>query len=455
LKNKQDVRIAVLGLGHVGLPTALGMAEVGWTVIGADEYRDKAERIQSGDPTFYEPGLEELLKKHLDSGRFIVRKDVASAVKDSNVIFVCVGTPQKDDGAADLSHMEKVARTIAPNLNEYKVIIEKSTTPVQTAGRLKQSIIRYAAARSNGNGGSVDFDVAVNPEFLREGTAIYDVFNPDRIVIGVESEPAAKMMMDVYRPLVERIGKSMDSTIIVTDINAAEIIKHGSNAFLSMKISFANMVADLCEATGANIQDVTRGIGMDPRIGPRFLNAGIGYGGYCFPKDIRAFTYVASEHGVDFSLLREVEKINNARVGKFAAKVRQALWVVKGKNIAVWGLAFKPGTDDTREAPALAVVRALIEEGAHLRLHDPQANKEAMRDIPANPPSVVYCDSAEDAAAGADAVVLLTEWKDYLGVDLAKLRPAMEVPLIIDGRNLFDPAKVRGAGFEYYSVGRP
>ncbi len=453
-----EMRIAVFGLGHVGLPTALGLAELGWSVVGVDNDVDKANEIARGKPPFYEQGIEALLERHLDSGRFAVETDVALAMREANVLFVCVGTPQREDGAADLSMVEGVARTIASNLNGYKLIVEKSTTPVQTAQQIKRSILRYSDAnnaRSNAGGGELDFDVAVNPEFLREGVAVHDFFNPDRIVLGVETERARKILLGIYQPLLDRLGSTADATVVITDINTAEIIKHASNAFLATKISFANMVADLCEATGANIDDVTHGIGMDPRIGPRFLQAGIGYGGYCLPKDLRAFTWIAATHGVDFSLLKEVEHINERRVGQLISKVRQALWVVKGKTLAMWGLSFKPGTDDTREAPSLAVARCLLDEGAHLRLHDPEAMGEASREFRENAPVLTYCATPEEAADGAEAILVLTEWPEYLDVDLGRVRERMRVPLIVDGRNLLDPAAVREQGFEYYSIGRP
>ena len=456
MSESSELSIAVLGLGHVGLPTALGLADLGWQVVGAEDDDAKARGISRGEMPFYEPGVEALLRRHLDTGSFKVQLDSAAAVREATVLFVCVGAPQSEDGAPDLSQLESVARTIAANLNGYKLIVEKSTTPVQTAQQLKQSILRYSGASAETIDETEGFDVAVNPEFLREGTALHDFFNPDRIVLGVEGKRAANLLLEIYKPLVDRMGGTEESSVIITGINTAEIIKHASNAFLATKISFVNMVADLCEATGANIDDVARGIGMDPRIGPQFLNAGIGYGGYCLPKDLRAFTWIAERQGADFSLLKEVERINRSRADRFLAKLRQVLWVVKGKTIAIWGLSFKAGTDDVREAPSFAVVGRLLDEGARLRLHDPQAMEEFKRHFGRDGrPSLSYCSSPEEAAEGADALLVVTEWPEFLEVDLARVRERMAVPLIVDGRNLLKPGTARAAGFEYYSVGRP
>ena len=450
----REFNIAVLGLGHVGLPTALGLADLGWSVIGSDDDLAKAKRLTRGEVPFYEPGVEELLRKHLDKGRFVVETDVGAALKEGTVLFVCVGTPQGDDGAADLSYLAQAARAIASNLNGYKLIVEKSTTPVQTADRLRQSILRQLRGTTGGSDDDTSFDVAVNPEFLREGSALSDFFNPDRIVLGVETDRATDLLLQIYRPLLDRMGKTASEAVVVTDINTAEIIKHASNAFLATKVSFVNMVADLCEATGANVEDVASGMGMDPRIGSQFLEAGIGFGGYCLPKDLRAFGWVAKEQGVDFSLLQEVERVNERRVEVFLSKLRSALWVIKGKTIAVWGLSFKPGTDDIREAPSLGVIQSLRAEGALLRLHDPQAMGEFKRVYPEDPPGIRYSDTAEDAADGAEAVLILTEWPQFLNVDMGQLRKSMSVPLIVDGRNLLEPSAARGSGFEYYSIGR-
>ena len=432
--------IGVLGLGHVGLPTAVGFAELGYQVIGTDSDAKKVETIAQGKSPFYEPELEPLLQKNLAAGRLRVTTDVGEAVRISDILFVCVGTPQRPDGSADLSQVEAVIRTVAENLNGYKLIVEKSTVPVQTAQWIKRTLIRYA-------GSNATFDVASNPEFLREGTAVHDFFHPDRIVIGVESERAKEWLLELYRPL--------NAPIVVTDLNTAEIIKHAANSFLALKISFINMVADLCEATGADVVKVAEGIGLDPRIGKHFLQAGLGFGGYCLPKDLKAFIRIAEEHNVDFSLLKEVERINEARVDRFVRKVQKALWVLKYKTLAVWGLAFKPNTDDIREAPSLKIIRRLLDEGANLRLYDPAAMENVRQVFPENPPRLVYCQSALEAATGAHAILLVTEWDEFKQVDWHQVKQVVALPIVVDGRNCLDPTKLQEAGFEYYGMGRP
>jgi len=432
--------IGVLGLGHVGLPTAVGFAELGYQVIGTDSDARKVETIAQGKSPFYEPGLEPLLQKNLAAGRLRVTTDVGEAVRASDILFVCVGTPQRPDGSADLSQVEAVIRTVAENLNGYKLIVEKSTVPVQTAQWIKRTLIRYA-------GSNATFDVASNPEFLREGTAVHDFFHPDRIVIGVESDRAKEWLLELYRPL--------NAPVVVTDLNTAEIIKHAANSFLALKISFINMVADLCEATGADVVKVAEGIGLDPRIGKHFLQAGVGFGGYCLPKDLKAFIHIAEEHNVDFSLLKEVERINEARVDRFIRKVQKALWVLKDKTLAVWGLAFKPNTDDIREAPSLKIIRRLLDEGANLRLYDPAAMENVQQVFPENPPRLVYCQSAIEAATGAHAILLVTEWDEFKQMDWEQVKQVVALPIVVDGRNCLDPTKLQEAGFEYYGMGRP
>jgi UDPglucose 6-dehydrogenase len=432
------------------------LAELGRRVIGADDDASKVRLIRAGQPSFYEPGLTDLLSKHLQSGRFQPVENVEAAVRSASIIFICVGTPQKASGQADLGQVEAVARLVARNLNGYKLIVEKSTVPAITAQWLKRTIVRYhlgkspvAAGESTSGQASPappDFDVASNPEFLREGKALEDFFHPDRIVCGVESERARAILTNLYSPL--------QRPIVVTDTSTAELIKHAANAFLSTKISFINMVSDLCEKVGADVSAVARGIGLDARIGPQFLDAGIGYGGYCFPKDLRAFIYLAEEHGVDFSLLQEVEHINQRRVEVFVRKVRQALWTLPGKTLGILGLAFKPGTDDIREAVSLKIIQALLDEGSVLRLYDPQAMPNAQRVLPASTERLTYCPSAYEAARGAHALLLLTEWEEFRQLDLLRVRDLMEVPVLVDGRNLFDPDAVRQAGFEYVGMGR-
>jgi UDPglucose 6-dehydrogenase len=386
---------------------------------------------------------------------------VEGAIAASKVLFVCVGTPQRETGAADLGQIEAVARTIARNLNGYKLIVEKSTVPASTAERIRRTIERYARLGSPASGrngraarngktaahdAAVHFDVASNPEFLQEGKAIENFFHPDRIVIGVESDEARRLLEEIYSPL--------KCPIMVTDLATAELIKHSANAFLSTKISFINMISDVCEAVGADVENVARGIGLDPRIGQQFLNAGIGFGGYCFPKDLRALIHLAEEHDVPCGILREVENVNLKRVGAFLEKLRHALWVVQGKTVGVLGLAFKPLTDDIREAPGVRVIEELLKDGANVRLYDPQAMPNMRKVFPEEPGRIDYCRSAAEVARGAHALLLVTEWDEFRKLDWVKLRQSMEVPVLVDGRNLLDPARMQEAGFEYFSMGR-
>ena len=453
-------RISVLGLGHVGLPTALGFAEIGWSVIGCDEDEGKVRLIESGQAPFYEPGLQEMLSRQLESGRFILTSDVAKAVRATNLLFICVGTPQSENGDADLTQIEQLARLISQNLNGYKLIVEKSTVPAITALWIKKTVARYASIHqrsSDGDGHSkshysdspqmvCEFDVASNPEFLQEGRAVENFFHPDRLIVGVDSERARKLFESIYRPL----GRP----ILVTDVTTAELIKHAANAFLSTKISFINMVADVCEAVGADVTMVARGLGSDPRIGPQFLSAGIGFGGYCFPKDLRAFIRLAEQKGVNAGILKEVECANLRRVDNFLQKLGDALWVVRGKTIAVLGLAFKPNTDDIREAPSLRIIEALLESGASVRLYDPQAIPAMRQVFPERLGQITYCSSSYEACEGAEAVALLTEWEEFRQLDLCRVRELVALPILVDGRNMFSPESVRDAGFEYISMGR-
>ncbi|HWP83569.1 MAG TPA: nucleotide sugar dehydrogenase [Terriglobia bacterium] len=459
-KHVGELKIGVLGLGHVGLPTALGLAELGWKVQGADDDAKRVRHIAEGKTPFYEPGMADLLAKHLNGGRFQPSADVDAVIRNATVLFICVGTPQHPDGTADLSQVEAVARTIARNLNGYKLIVEKSTVPVVTAQWVERTIRRYARrkaeaiqeAESIGGTSGRDqdrawlrFEVASNPEFLQEGKALHDFFFPDRIVCGVGSERARDILQAIYRPL--------HRPVFFTDRNTAELIKHAANAFLATKISFINMVGDLCEAVGADITQVARGMGMDARIGPQFLNAGIGFGGYCLPKDVRAFLRLARDHGQEFSLLEEVENINRRRIDRFLQKVQKALWVVAGKRIGILGLAFKPGTDDIREAPSIEVIRRLKQAGACLRLHDPQA-MPPMRQLFPPEERVIYCATPYEAAEAAEALLILTEWEEFRDLDWEHIRGLMELPVVVDGRNLLSPRDMEEAGFEYWSVGR-
>lgn len=464
-----NLTIGVLGLGHVGLPTALGFAELGWSVIGADDNGEKARLIGKGIAPFYEPRMEEMLRRHLQSGKFRVSDDVGSAIKACSVLFVCVGTPQGQDGAADLSQIEAVARIVALNLDGYKLIVEKSTSPVRTAEQIKRTVLRYARHASATGSGSWDasgkngpvFDVAVNPEFLREGLAMADFFSPDRIVIGVESQRARDLLTQIYQPLMNRLRSpdseqktGLEQRLLVTDPNTAELIKHASNAFLSTKISFINMLADLCDSTGADISEVQKGLQLDHRIGRHFLDAGAGFGGYCLPKDLRALIHIGESHGVDMTLLRGAQSINDTRVDRIVRRLRSALWVLDGKTIGIWGLAFKAGTDDVREAPSEKLVARLLELRCKLRLHDPQAMEQFQTLFPADADRISYCKSADEAANGADALVLMTEWPEFARINLEQIRDRMVCPVLIDGRNLLDATLARRLGFEYYGMGR-
>lgn len=457
-----DMKIAIIGVGHVGLPTALGLAELGWEVIGADQDAGKIRQLKEGKSPFYEPGLQTLLTRNLASGKFSVTSDVACAIEAATVLFICVGTPQREDGEADLSQIEVIARLIAQHLNGYKLIVEKSTVPAVTALWIKRTIMRFATAQRRPDESALqqaatspridadpplpEFDVASNPEFLQEGKAVENFFSPDRVVLGVESARGQKILKSIYEPLKR--------PILVAGLTTAELIKHAANAFLSMKISYINMVADVCEAVGADVSMVALGLGLDPRIGPDFLSAGLGFGGYCFPKDLKAFIHLAEKHGVEGSLLREVERINHQRVDQFLDKLHRALWIVQDKTIAIWGLSFKPDTDDIREAPSLRIVDALTRDGARLRLYDPQAMPRMRQVFPEQPGRLTYCSSPYEACEGSDAVLLLTEWDEFRTVDLQRVANLMELPILLDGRNVVDPEKARSAGLECISIGR-
>jgi UDPglucose 6-dehydrogenase len=450
------MRIAVVGSGYVGLVTGACLADLGHEVVLVDNDEKKLAALRTGDVPIHEKFLPELLARHR-ANRIKFSGDLQAATRDSEAIFIAVGTPPTDTGDADMSYVESVAREISGAIDSYKVVVEKSTVPVYTNEWVRTIITR--------NGADPDlFDIASNPEFLREGTAVTDFLYPDRIVVGAENERAAEVMRQVYQPLTSGwyYGRSdaipgPDRTqgpprLIITSAKSAELIKHASNAFLAMKISFINAVASICENVGANVQQVCDGIGTDSRIGPRFLNPGIGYGGSCFPKDLLAFRAVAKEGGYDFRLLEEVIRINEDQRHRFLKKVRSVLWTLRGKRLGVLGLAFKGGTDDIRESPALLLVQELIREGCRICAYDPAAMERAREVLP---PEVEYAADSYDAAKGADAVLILTEWEEFAALDLERLRGAVRYPIVIDGRNLYDPAVMSANGFSYYSVGRP
>jgi UDPglucose 6-dehydrogenase len=441
------VRIAVIGLGHVGLPTALSLAEIGWQVIGVDNSEALVEKIRKGESPFYEPGQQELLTKHIANPKFTITTDIDNAIRSASVLFICVGTPQRENGDPDLKDVEALARTIAKNLDGYKLIIEKSTVPAITGEWIRRTIWRHATnLKVSRESKFPSFDVASNPEFLQEGQAIQNFLHPDRIVCGVNSEIAGRIVKHIYAPL--------RANMLFTSLNTAELIKHAANAFLATKVSFINMVADVCEAVGADVTDVATGIGMDPRIGRSFLNAGLGFGGYCLPKDLRAFMRLAETHGVRTPILKATEEVNLNRINAFMRKVQEALWVVENKPVAAFGLAFKPGTDDVRDSPGLNVVSRLLSSGAIVRACDPAAVESAAKVKPAIPGRLEYFADPYEAARGAHAILILTEWPEFKSLDLARLREVVDVPVLIDGRNLFDPRAVTSAGFEYIGMGR-
>jgi UDPglucose 6-dehydrogenase len=448
------MRIAVIGSGYVGLVAGACFADLGHDVIVVDNDQKKLAALNRGEVPIHENFLPELLQRHRGK-KLRFSDDLKAAVGASAAIFVAVGTPPTEQGEADLSYVESVARGIAGAINDYKIIVEKSTVPVYTSDWVRKIIQR--------NGVAAEFDVASNPEFLREGTAVTDFLYPDRIVVGADTERCASVLRAIYAPLTDgSYYKNADAIpgpdkallpppLIVTSAKSAELIKHASNAYLAMKISFINAVASICESVGANVQQVCQGIGTDTRIGPRFLNPGIGYGGSCFPKDIMAFRSVARECGYDFRLLEEVMRINEEQRARFIRKVRSALWTLRGKKLGVLGLAFKGGTDDVRESPAIMLIQSLLQEGCEISAYDPAAHERAREVLNS---SVRLAENAYDAAKGADALLILTEWEEFAALDLKRLHSELKYPIVIDGRNLYDPAVMAANGFTYYSVGR-
>ncbi|MGA7573628.1 MAG: UDP-glucose/GDP-mannose dehydrogenase family protein [Terriglobales bacterium] len=447
------MKLSIVGAGYVGLTTAACLAEIGHQVYCSDSDQAKLGLLQQGQIPFFEPHLAQLVARNCQSGRLEFGA-TETGIERSEAIFICVGTPPLSNGEADLSAIQTVAREIAARARGYRLIVEKSTVPVQTARQIKRELALYGSQQ-------LDYEVASNPEFLREGSALEDFFHPDRIVVGVESRRAEDQFREVYRPVLEQtfacpvhencISRTRPA-FLVTDTNSSEIIKHASNSFLAMKISYINMVADLCEASGADVEKVAEGIGLDRRIGRAFLRPGIGFGGFCFPKDLQAFVRIAEKAGCDFSLLKEVEKVNLARIAKFVDKVRQEVWVLRGKKLALWGLAFKPNTDDIRFAPSLAVIQQLLAEGADLQVYDPEAMPNARRQIA----GVKFSEDPYEAARGAEAVLILTEWDQFRTLDWERLGSLLHRRLIIDGRNMLAPVKEQLAaqGFEYVEIGR-
>ncbi len=429
------MKLAIIGTGYVGLVTGACFAEVGHRVICVDNDAAKVKVLQAGGIPIYEPGLEELVKNNVAAGRLSFTNSTAEGVEKSDVVFIAVPTPPLSDGAVDLSFIEKVAREIAAAMSSYKIVVDKSTVPVRTGEKVAETIKRYCKAQ-------VDFDVVSNPEFLREGFAVGDLMKPDRVVIGVRSQRPVPALKEIYAPF--------QVPIIVTDIASAELIKHASNSFLALKISYINAISVLCEASGANIQEVANGMGMDERIGRRFLDASLGFGGSCFPKDLSAFVKIAEQNGYDFGLLKEVQRINREQMDRFVKKITETLWVLKDKRIGVLGLAFKQNTDDVRMSPAIELCHRLQKEGAVLRVHDPKAMEKA-RTVLEN---AEFIPNMNDVAEGCDAMVVATEWEEFKKLDLEKARKGMSHPILFDGRNLFDPAEMERMGFIYKSIGR-
>ena len=429
------MKISVIGCGYVGLSTATVLAELGNNVIGADIDKEKIERLNKGIMPIFEPGLKELVERNLKEKRLRFTHNNKEAIEHAEVIFICVGTPPKANGETNLKYIEAVAKEIAQVMNSYKVIVHKSTVPVETGEKVKKII------KENINQ-SIYFDVVSNPEFLREGTAIKDTMEPDRIVIGADSKKAIEIMKRLYSPV--------KSPLIITDIRSAELIKHASNSFLATKISFINAIAQICELSEADVEKVAEGMGYDKRIGRAFLNAGIGYGGFCFPKDVQAFIKIAEQYGYDFQLLKATHNINQEQKQNFLKKVKNALKDIKNKKIGVLGLSFKPNTDDMRFAPSVHIIQELQKENAKIKAYDPEAMEKAKQILN----DVEFCKDPYEAAKDADALLILTEWSEFKELDLKKIKSLLKNPIIIDGRNIYNPEELRKEGFTYISIGR-
>jgi UDPglucose 6-dehydrogenase len=447
------LRLSVIGCGYVGLVTGACLAEAGHEVICTDIDAGRIAQLKAGQVPIYEHHLDKILASAGKSGKISYTADAGEAIRFGEAIFICVGTPPRYDGSADLSAIDHVAQQIAAEARSPKLVVEKSTVPARTGIELQRALTAYS------RGGNA-FRVASNPEFLREGTAVEDFFHPDRIVVGVEDPAAGEQLREIYRPILERkfscpvhngtCPDTHQAEFLVTTISSAELIKHASNSFLALKISYANVLADLCEQIGANVEEVTHAIGLDPRIGTQFLKAGLGFGGFCFPKDIQAFISLAANVGVDFEILKAAERVNKQRIERFLVKINKALWVVKGKRVAVLGLAFKANTDDIRFAPALEVIRRLLEEGAEIHATDPEALEKAKKQFP----QAHFHEDPYKALEGAHAALVCTEWDAYKKLDWERAAKVMARKLVIDGRNLYSPAKMKQLGFEYASFGR-
>ncbi|MCX7925063.1 MAG: UDP-glucose/GDP-mannose dehydrogenase family protein [Fimbriimonadales bacterium] len=429
------MKIAVAGTGYVGLVTGVVFADLGNEVICVDIDPSKVDAINKGQSPIYEPGLDELLQRNLEEGRLSATTDLAQATREAEVVFICVGTPPTETGEPSLAQVDAAAAAIGQALNGYKIVVNKSTVPVGTGDRVRRIIEQNRTA-------PYDFDVVSNPEFLREGSAVHDTLNPDRIVIGADNPRAAMKIVELYAPL--------ERPMLITNLATAEIIKYASNTFLALKISFINAVADLCERTGADIVQVAKAMGYDPRIGSAFLQAGLGFGGSCFPKDVQAFAHTVQRYELDPTLFHQILAINDARPVQFVSRIRERLGGLSGRTIGLLGLAFKPNTDDIREARSLEVIRLLLHEGATVKAYDPVA----MPRVQAIYPDLIYCRNAYEVAENADALALITEWNEFRQLNFERIRNAMRQPNLFDGRNLYDPQRMRKLGFYYYGVGR-
>jgi len=451
--NEFAMNICVVGAGYVGLVTGSCLADIGHRVICIDNDEGKIRMLNAGQMPIYEPYLEDLVQQNRKRGSLTFSADLSRGAKDSEVIFICVGTPPLENGEADLSFVEKVTREVGATADSRKIVVEKSTVPVQTGEYIYRTLQIYSREEKG------HFDVASNPEFLREGSAVLDFFHPDRIVIGVDNRRTEEILRQIYLPILEGTFRcpvhspcapATRPLFFVTDLKSAELIKHASNSFLATKISFINAIGEICERVGADVQKVAEGMGLDPRIGKEFLKAGLGFGGFCFPKDLQAFVRIAEKYGYDFALLKEAEKINKSRIDVAMEKLKKYLWVLREKTIAFLGLAFKPQTDDIRFAPAMELIRRLREEGCHIRAFDPQAMKKAASEIP----EIFYGRDPYEVAEGAEALVLATEWPEFLDLDWDKMRRVMARPFILDGRNFLPRSRVTALGFEYVGMGR-
>jgi UDPglucose 6-dehydrogenase len=429
------MNLTIIGTGYVGLVTGTCFAEVGHEVICVDKDAEKVKLLRGGGMPIYEPGLDELVVKNVKAGRLHFSNSTQEGVERSDVIFIAVPTPAQPDGSVELSFIEAVSREIAGAMTAYKIIVDKSTVPVKTGEKVSDTIKRYCKTKT-------DFDVVSNPEFLREGFAVGDFMKPDRVVVGVASPRPVQAMKEIYAPY--------NAPVIVTDINSAELIKHAANSFLALKISYINAISVLCELSGANVQEVANGMGMDARIGRKFLDASLGFGGSCFPKDLSAFIQISEKLGYNFGLLKEVQQINAQQMERFVKKISDTLWVLKGKTLGVLGLAFKQNTDDVRMSPAIELCQRLQKEGAVLRVHDPQAMEKARAVLK----DVTYVADMNDVAEGCDALVIATEWPEFKKLDLEKVRKNLAHPILFDGRNLFDVDEMERLGFLYKSIGR-